>query len=376
MIFLIIKQIFKTLILSLIIFMICCSKSQGQSSKSSSDSLIIDLSKKKIERVRLEKIETLPLNDNIYHVSLFAIFHEEEKRSLVFLDEQQATINKLDIDSGDIISIGKGGRGPFEYVNPSYVRTKHSEIYVWDAMQLKFIVFDEKGNEIRESKTLTRALIKFDVINEDSLALYMSGGFEGPSVGIYSFSEETVFEENLTGEQTKSDRLLTILRGSGGILSEYPYIFYVLPGSLNIHVYNMITNEEKVIEIVSPNFQVDEFDDDVNQFVNTNRNGLEEYLLNNSSTMGIYRYQDFLIIKTINGKAGSITSSQGNFSHDNRYYLFYLLNNQFDVVGYFKRNFNFHTEYEIFNNELYELVFQEYDQTAAYEIHKYSLNID
>ena len=67
--------------------------------------------------------------------------------------------------------IGDQGSGPFEYQNPSIVRTDGSTIYVWDSEQLRLLAFDEEGREIDEWTHFSQALVDFDVEDETLLGL-------------------------------------------------------------------------------------------------------------------------------------------------------------------------------------------------------------
>lgn len=338
------RSVFSFLTIILMIFLFNCSKS--------SSSGISDLGK----NIHLEIQDSVQINE-ILNVSDFIISNSENEE-LYFADTEQGKIGKQAFGENPIEYIGNAGRGPFEYSDPALVRVKNSRTYVWDASQLKFVVYDRDGKGIAESVTLKRSLSDFDVINNDSLALLMSGGFEGPSVGIYSFSQGKIIEESLTGVKTKTDRLMDILKGTGAILADYPYVFYVLPSSPDIHRFNVITDEEEKSEIQSPYFDTDIFEGDVHEFVNNRRDDLIVYLMSNSSSMGLFKHYEYYILQTVNGVSSIDHNNPHNTSHKYRFYMFYVLNSDLEIVGYIRRAFDANKVYEINDNYFYELKFE------------------
>lgn len=300
--------------------------------------------------------DSVQFND-ILNVSDFIMSNSTDEE-LYFADNEQGRVGKQIFGDNPIEYIGSAGRGPFEYSDPALVRVNNSRTFVWDASQLKFLVYDRNGNGIAESATLDRSLSDFDVINNDSLALLMSGGFEGPSVGIYSFSQGRIIEESLTGVKTKTDRLLDILNGTGAILADYPYVLYVLPSSPDIHRINVITGEEERSEIQTPYFNTDNFDGDVHEFVNNRRDDLIVYLLSNSSSMGLFKHNEYYILQTVNGVSSVDHNNPLNTSHKNRFHMFYLLNIDLEVVGYLRKAYDTNKKYEINDRYFYELKFE------------------
>lgn len=98
------------------------------------------------ENVELKLEETLTLK-NILNISFFNI-PDNGSEEFYFGDTQQAKIGKYEIGDSSKENIGNYGRGPFEYINPELLKVKNSRIYIWDASQLKFLVFDTDGNGI------------------------------------------------------------------------------------------------------------------------------------------------------------------------------------------------------------------------------------
>lgn len=345
------KYLKRSVLLSLVVLVIILNNCT-QKNSSSDSSEFSDLGK----RINLTITDSLQIND-ILNISDFKISNSTSEE-LYFADREQGKVGIRALGDIPIDYIGNAGRGPFEYSDPALVRVNNSRTFVWDASQLKFLVYDRESNGIAESTTLDRSLRDFDVINNDSLALLMSDGFEGPSVGIYSFSQGKIIEKSLTGVKTKTDRLLDILQGTGAILADYPYVLYVLPGSPDIHRFNVITGEEEISEIQSPFFKVDQFDGDVHEFVNNRRDDLIVYLLSNSSSMGLFKHDGYYILQTVNGVSSVDHNNPRNTSHENRFYMFYLLNSDLEIVGYIRRAFDANKVYEINDNYFYELRFE------------------
>lgn len=311
----------KCIIVAFILILLGCENINYDNNHAYED-IIIDM--KDEDLLKLEKKEEIKLSSGVYNIDDY-IISGEQGELLVYIDSQQGIVGKINLQSGQIVNIGNRGRGPFEYFSPSFLREYKTDIYVWDASGLKFIVYDEYGNPIREGNTLNRAISKFDVINEDSLVIKMSGGFEGESIGIFSFSYGNILEESLTGIQNNNDLLLELLAGTSGVLAEPSFIYYALPSKLAIHKLNLISNEKSRLLINSPYFKVENFEGSVKKLVNTDRDVLIEYLFNNSATNGLYKYENTLILKTINGLTDANNKGEEDVIN-NRYYTFYIIN--------------------------------------------------
>lgn len=348
----------------LLILLLSCGYEDNQFKEKGGD-FVIDL-------IENGDILTLEVN-NSYELDYSGNINSIELNTdhLFFVDTEQSYVGRFDIKQNKLSSIGKSGRGPFEFIQPDIIRIYNSNIYIWDSAQLKFLIFDYESNELFESENLSRSLSDFHVINEDSLALYMSGGFEGSSVGIYSLSRATVLQNSLTGVQTNTDIALAILKGTGSIYSKYPYLYYVLPGALNIHKVHTDTNEETVIKLGSSDFAVDKIDN-VKDLVNNRRDELFPYLMNNSSTLELSFKNNMYFLATVNGNTYIDSNSTSNeVNYDDRYYMFYIFDEDLSNVGYIKKEFDPSNYYKFQNGYLYEVITID---EGGYRINQYVIN--
>lgn len=197
------------------------------------------------------------------------------------------------------------------------IKAYNDSIYVWCENSSIVQVFDSnlsKMNEISCPKTksirdfivLKNLIIFYNKINADHL------------ISIYNRSSGTYIFE--TGKPTKEHQVMEQSINVGGMTIRDNSLFYCTSDCLNIHVINLDSFEEDLIEITAPEFTLNKYPvqsidaqidfDQAYSYKAANSNVTGLFLVNNSlmiiSEVGTYSYKKF----------------SGEIFYDNRYLLF------------------------------------------------------
>lgn len=219
-----------------------------------------------------------------------------------------AAVHLFDDRGRYIQQIGDQGSGPFEYQNPSIVRTDGSTVYVWDSEQLRLLAFDDEGREIDEWIHFSQALADFDV-EEETLLGYRSGIRSGAFVSGQQIEDgEGIFA---TGEVTDEHVVLSFLDGSGTLRASQEHVYYASPARASIYAYDRDLGQTQTYHIEDGDFSVNEFAQNL-----TDRESIIDYVTENSRfyKLNVLADQSFLAAL----QHGSITYGDDGLSDFDR----------------------------------------------------------
>lgn len=196
-----------------------------------------------------------------------------EISSLVFLNDTQFVISSsnpaqvliYDIFGSQVLKVGKHGNGPYEYIRPSIIRKYDNNIYVWCSMKLKLIVFDLKGNPLKEYTNFKKGIKDF-LVYDGLLCVYSSGGFDDPIVQFYDL-ETSEFNGKGFGEQTNEHKILNAYSCSGGLTCSKNKILFTSndePMIYEVNIQNYVLNK---IAIKDPDFKVEKVETNPKDFM-------------------------------------------------------------------------------------------------------------
>lgn len=246
------------------------------------------------------------------------------------------TLSKLVIydEEGMQLKVIEGkGDGPLEFNSCPLVKYFDGKIYLWSDKQLKLITFDKAGNPIEEFKMFDRAISNFMVYN-DKVVMYTKGGFSDSFVHVYDLSSKTL--DKSFGEVGNEQILLDIYTCSGGLLIKDDILSYMGSDKLNIHRYDMKKNSSlKSVPILDKEFEVQKIEMDAVDFVNSNFNGLIDFIHENSVVAGVYSLDDGYVVVSEVGKykAGI---EENELDNSLRYNKYYFLNDNFELDKIYK----------------------------------------
>ncbi len=218
-------------------------------------------------------------------------------------------------------SIGHKGRASGEYGMPMKVRSDGDNIYVWDAMGLKFLRYDIAGNYIDEYQY--PSALKDFIPYEDEILVYTAGVRQDKLIDIYDTRSRTIVK-SLT-ESLPSQRVFNTM-GIYPMGIKNGFLYYMPCCELRLYRYDLRNggDEECLCEIESASFNVPEINDE--DALLSKRSKLSEFYDETSSALMIAPENNGFDILTCEGIYYR-ENDQRKF--DKRYYVFYHI----DVKG-------------------------------------------
>jgi hypothetical protein len=309
------------------------------------------------------------LKENLFLIGNIESFDIIDNEHFVVATSKPSNVIIFDKNGQQVKKIGNEGKGPFEYQNPNIIQIHNDKIYVWDADQLKLIVYDNLGNSIEEYNDFKVAIDNFKII-KNLACFYFGGGFSG-MIGVYDLSKKQyVFKGGNTSEE---HLLLNLNRGAGGMTLFNEGMVYMSADQLSLNYLDLNNFEERTLAALIDNeFKVENITN-AKEIINSNMTEAIKYITTNSYVTGLFMAYDNLVIKAEVGKF----TKDINHNNDNseRFNKYYFLNNRMKLVKIVKSQHDFHENNKLFgsyNNELYCVIFNSTNNLFNYEINKLS----
>lgn len=194
--------------------------------------------------------------------------------------------------------LGRDGRGPFEWRSPAFIQYNNGEIIIWDAGNLKFLVFDENFEPVRENIGIRHAISGFNNRDRDLISVYnQPAAHESEFIHIYerASSGDATLKKKL-GNLSDEGRTMLFLEMMGGLLWNEDDLIWVDPAVPGFFVYK--TRENKQVEFTFRDglFSVDTW---VEPRVMTSEtlNEIEEYLFSNSRIVSLQKLKNHILLE-------------------------------------------------------------------------------
>jgi hypothetical protein len=208
----------------LVAVLFICTK--GYSQSSNHDSVKIkELNSLPVENYDLQFSQLLyiqPVGD------LYVMVHRN-KNGISVMNSQGELVNRL----------GRSGRGPFEWQRPSFIQYQDGEITIWDAGNLKFLVYNENLEPLREVQGIQYSISGFNKKDSNLLSSYMQPGNEKEFVYIYEKESESDYTTTeAIGSITEEGRKFLFMEMIGGVLWNSDDLLWVDPAVPGFFIYN------------------------------------------------------------------------------------------------------------------------------------------
>lgn len=316
-----------------------------------------------------EKICTLKEN-----ISLFGnieSFDFIDSNHIVVATSKPSSVIIFNINGQQVKEIGDSGRGAFEYQKPKIVKVHNNKIFIWDAGQLKLLVFDKEGNSIAEHTGFKQAVNDI-ALSKNLVCLYFGGGYSG-LLGVYDLTAKKFIFKG--GQTTEEHHLLNLNTGAGGMTLFKEGLIYMTADQLALSIIDLNNFQEKdLISLYDFEFTVENVKNAQN-LINSNINKAIEYLYKNSYITGLYIVEDKIMIKA---EVGEFKKTENDFNdNSNRFNKYYFLNDRLELVKIVKSPHNFDEKNKLFathKNELYSLKFNTMNEEFNYELNKLNFN--
>lgn len=271
---------------------------------------------------------TTKFKENIVRLGNINSFEFVNKERLVFSGSNPSQVLLYDTTGQQIDKLGSKGKGPFEYISPSIVRTNHQKIYIWCEKLLKLLVFDISGKPIEQFK-FTKAIKDF-IIYENYAGFYTHGGDNEPILKIYNLKTKEFIED--FGTKTNEHKILNSFNNTGGLTNCENNVFFTPNDKLHIYKINFENFSKTKYSINDKEFKVEAVKAKSREYI-TQPEKAFRYFYKNDIISGLFCLNNKIILKTQQGKAeienfkiqpnGSIDLEMSNASQKkHKYYVF------------------------------------------------------
>ncbi|MTI88733.1 MAG: 6-bladed beta-propeller [Balneolaceae bacterium] len=285
------------------------------------------------EKLLLQRIKNYELTERDYFISnIKKGSFPDIDTILLSLDTEQGILKYSD-EGNNQLRIGKIGRGPFEYINPSivYYDTKDDNIFVWDASQLKLIQYDSQGKGIKEFTDFRWSWGDF-VINDSTLFFYNNGKSSGKYIQEYHLESSEIIKK--FGHIDQQHAFFKIYEGSGGLAQKSNYIYYVSPSKLKVNRINTDDYTEYSKTIHDPDFEVPHIKNAA-EIISRGKQKISELMRDASIVLDVYALENYLVLMAQVGKQ-FYNPKAGFYTMEKKKIKFYVLDyGSLDLVDTF-----------------------------------------
>ena len=215
--------------------------------------------------------------------------------------------------------LGSTGRGPFEWQSPAFIEHHDGEIIIWDAGNLKFLIYDEDFEPVREEYGIQYSIRGFSRKDQNVLAAFDQPGNENKFVYIYENESNGRFTINKTlGTLSEEGRMMLYIEMIGGVLWNGGDLLWVDPAVPGFFVYSTENESNKKVTFHDEHFSVESWDEPPGMTQRAFQK-LEKYLFSNSRVVSIQAIKEHILIEVEHFQNGDpvITYHLFDFKYNN-----------------------------------------------------------
>ena len=220
---------------------------------------------------------------------------------------------------------GYKGRAIGEYSMPMKVRSDGENIYVWDAMGLKFLRYDKDANFVDEYPY--PSALKDFILCEDKIVIYTAGIREDSLIDIYDTDSKTIVK-SLT-ESSPSQRVFNSI-STYPVCIDHGTLYYMPCCELKLYTYDLNKDDEEkcLCTIKSDSFNVPKVNDE--EALLSKRSKLSKFYDEASSVLMVAPMNNGFEILTCEGV---YYRENGQRKFDKRHYVFYQIDENGKVIA-------------------------------------------
>lgn len=206
-------------------------------------------------------------------------------------------VSVMNSQGGLEAQLGRSGRGPFEWRSPAFVQYIDGEIIIWDAGNLKFLIFDENFEPVREDIGIRHSIRGFYYKNENLLSVYNQPAHESEFIHIYErTSSGEIALKNKTGDLSKEGEIMLFREMMGGLLWNEDDLIWADPALPGFFVYKTEENEQLEFTFRDNLFSVQSWNEHPVMTRET-LHKIEEYLFSNSRIISLQKMENHILIE-------------------------------------------------------------------------------
>ncbi len=242
---------------------------------------------------RLRVIDDIKLIENIQPqpIGLNHVTFNDEY--LVVSSLSPASVIVYDRDSGNQLrTLGRIGNGPFEYQQITHLQLVGNNVYV-NCSTNGLLVYDIDGEHVNQIKYPSHFVTHFHV-DEDSRSFAVYNNFSSDKyfVDVYDFDGKKVLDQ--LGLGTDNDVWLRPFTHAGGVILDYPELYYILKNENQITRHDLQSNRSTKVKFTNKRFISPKFDRSRDQ-IQADPTLLFSFLMNRSIGSSLYKTGEFFI---------------------------------------------------------------------------------
>ncbi|MDD3744014.1 MAG: 6-bladed beta-propeller [Lentimicrobiaceae bacterium] len=286
-----------------------------------SDNKVRETSKNILASPSITKSHFANLQQTEHKIGKIKSFDVIDSTNLVVSSVNPASIIIYNFEGKPIRTIGRTGKGPFEYLSPSIVKSFKSRLYVWCDQSLKLIIFDVEGNPIEEVKGLTSAIKSFEIVDDN--IFFFNHGNHKYIISIFNLSSR----KNIInlGSGSEEHKLLSLAPCAGGITTMNDTIYFITADDLTVCGINKKDFKLEKWKVEDKSFKVKPTKSNAEFTINENREAAVEYLLENPRITGLMHYHNRLLVKL---EMGKYVKKEGRIDFTERFIYYCLINHK------------------------------------------------
>ncbi len=320
--------------------------------------------------LNLRKISEL--KENISSIGKIKCFAFMDDSTFVAVDSELAQVIIYSIQGTQLIKVGSKGRGPFEYISPSVVKSDNNRIYIWCESLLKLLVFDKSGKPIKEYNNFSEG-VKYFIPYENYICFYNSGGFDGTIVEIYNLNTDK-FVSQTFGKKSNEHKVLNTYACAGGLVRAKDDLFFASSDKLAIYKVDLQNFTSSLYSIKDKEFRVEQVDEDPGELIANMQKSLS-YIYGNDMITGLFCTEKYIVLKA---EVGKVKMNGFKFEDiSKRYQKYYILDRNMRLKYAIRAKLNEGCDNCLFTsnrNNLYTLKLNIKDTNFVYELNEVDLD--
>jgi len=248
------------------------------------------------DSVKIKEMSYLPVENYELQISQL-LYIQPVENFFVIVHRNKNGISVMN-KQGELIShLGRSGRGPFEWQRPSFIQYQHGEITIWDAGNLKFLVYDENLEPLREVQGIQYSISGFNKKDRNLLSTYMQPGTENEFVYIHEKESESNYKttESL-GSITEEGRQFLFMEMMGGVIWNFDDLLWVDSSVPGFFIYDSKDKKTEKVNFEDELFSVDEWTGS-SEMTAQSMSKLEDYFFSNSRIVSIQKIKDHILLE-------------------------------------------------------------------------------
>jgi hypothetical protein len=194
--------------------------------------------------------------------------------------------------------VGSSGRGPFEWLLPSKLQKSDGQVYIWDANNLKYLVYNDAITPKTELRGIKHSVSGFSVSHEnDLIATYHNPTTDNNFIKIYERKDKSELKMTRSlGNLSDEGRILMFNAFAGGILWVGHELIWVDPASPELIVYDFEKDEVKYFKFDDEHFKVEDWNYEIEASQKTFQR-IRDYIFSNSRIVSLQKLMRHILVE-------------------------------------------------------------------------------